>query len=102
MSLGGIIRRFFYVKLCIQRVQSHYAFILAPANHLAILLILLKSFGIHPSVWWGVFCYLTLVTAMWIVGHLDIKYGFAKIEQAVANEQNPHLMELIRRSREDH
>lgn len=90
-----MIKHLLYAKLCFQRAQSHYGFLLSAFNIFISCTTALKVYGHSPLMVMSIL-FATFVFANFFFGHLDIKHGIAKKEQTIINTQmNPEIMEVV-------
>ncbi len=98
MSAIGFLRKavkwFLYAKLCCQRTQTHYGFLLSLANQMLILLLVFKAYG-KPNEVALAGLFVVILVSSFILGHLDIKRGLFREEQRLTNSQNSEFQEMM-------
>lgn len=88
------IRRCFYLKMCFVRTQSYYSFLSSNVNLFITMMIFLRVYSVKAyPVAYGAGL-LVFVLFHLFFGHLDMKMGLFKIENEIANEHNPQMMDI--------
>lgn len=87
------LRIFFYLKLCYQRAYSYYGFAAQLVQLFGIVAVALHTFGYKDMRLIGA-GFIIFVFGMFLFGLIDVRRGWARMEQSVTNRQNPELMEI--------
>lgn len=89
---AGLVR-FNYWKLCYGRTHSYISIPKGLITDFLLVAVYFKLFGnVHQVLLLFIFAAILLVSIF--LGHLEIKYKLAHIEQHVINQINPELMEI--------
>jgi len=93
--IGKVLQKYFYVKLCFNRVYSGYV---------GIFLDLIRDVGITSATTKILFPQIHLIFVIPVVivligsiiflGHFEIQNKFAHVELQVTNQVNPQLMDI--------
>lgn len=89
------MKRYYYVKLCMNRMHSYIGLPLDLMKDFLILSMWLKlQFG------WGnpfiiVPIFVCLILVMVVIGHYEIKHKLAHLEISVMNSINPELQKIL-------
>lgn len=91
-----MINLLLYLKLCLQRANSHISIPLGLLDKGLLLAVLFKVYGFNG---WYVVASVVLISFMFMVffGHIDIRYGVMEKEVSLHNKYNPEIQELVRR-----
>lgn len=95
-----LLRKCFYLKMCFVRTQSYYSFLSSNVNLFITMMIFLRVYSVkaYPIAYTIGLLVFTLVHLLF--GHLDMKMGLFKIENEIANEHNPQMMDIQRMLKE--
>ena len=80
--------------MCFVRTQSYYSFLSSNINLFITMMIFLRVYSVktHPIAY--VVSIVIFIMLHLIFGHMDMKMGLFKIENEIANEHNPQIMDI--------
>lgn len=90
-----MLKRLLMLKIYFNRAMSHIGIPLAIFEKAAILMILLKMFGMDS--WYIVsLSVIILFAIIFLIGWLDVRFGIYDVETSLNNNYNPELQKLLR------
>jgi len=93
--IGKVLQKYFYIKLCFNRVYSGYVGIfLDLIRDVTITTAALKIIFPQIHLVFIIPTCLVMISGIIFLGHIEITNKFAHIEQHVGNQLNPHLMSI--------
>jgi len=82
------------IKLYWNRANSHLSLPLGIFEKGALMVLLLKTFGVYSHLL-AITIILILITAFIIIGWADIRYGIFSKETSLYNQYNPEIQKLV-------